>query len=118
MIALHALVLYVVYAYITWLLFLAIMSIKAAKDAGRLTAGGRMFAIPVLAVGIAADVFLNVTATVPFVELPKEWLFTHRVSRHLNDANWRGTMSRWLCRNLLDPFEVGGHCTSKNADSA
>jgi len=71
-------------------------------------------------VGLAADFFYNVVlATLLFCELPQEWLFTGRLQRYLRDPNagqawWmysRKTVARWLCDNLLDPFDPSGnHC--------
>ena len=61
------------------------------------------------------DVTLNVTiGSVGFLELPpvhkKEWLLTDRLQRHMVNDNWRGTVARWVCSHLLDPYQDGGHC--------
>jgi len=101
---------YVVDAYITWILFLAVMSLKAARDAGRLPTVTARLALPVIAVGYLADVAFNLVSSAIFLELPREWLFTARVERHLRAGTWRGALSVWFCRVLLDPFQVGGHC--------
>lgn len=64
------------------------------------------------AVALVSDVLFNfVFGTVSFLELPQEWLFTYRCSRHLKDRGWRGKIARWFCRNFMDPFDPDGrHC--------
>jgi hypothetical protein len=103
-----------------WVLYLACMNLKRAKDADRIPRVGYWFGYPVLLVGLAADFFYNVIlATVLFGELPQEWLLTGRLQRYLRDPDagqawWlysRKTVARWLCDNLLDPFDPSGnHC--------
>ena len=44
--------------------------------------------IPYLVLGVGVDAVFNIFwGTILFRELPKEWLFSNRVSRHLEDAN-------------------------------
>lgn len=97
---------------LTWGLYLSVMHLKAARDAGRLTLGAKLLGYPWLALALVVDVLFNlVTGTLLFLELPRELLFTSRVSRHLDRAGWRGDLARWFCRELLDPFDPsGGHC--------
>lgn len=96
-------------AIATWIFFLAIMSLKKARDAGQLTKTAEIFAFPVLCVGYALDFMFNVASSVIFLEPPKEWLFTARVSRHIKQTGWRAALARWFCENLLNPFDAG-HC--------
>lgn len=95
-----------------WVLYLAIMQLDSAKKAGRLSKTARRIAVPLLAVGLVVDVLFNlIWGTVLFLDVPRELLFTSRVSR-LNDGDgWRGRMARWVCCELLDPFDPDGqHC--------
>lgn len=96
--------------YVTWVLYLAIMNL--AQNRHELTSFSRAIAYPVLAVGIVFDVAFNlIVGTVVFVELPMQFLFTDRCKKHIDKLTWRGDMARWLCRNLLDPFDASGsHC--------
>ena len=95
-----------------WVFFLAVMAIKAANDAGRVPKLVKPFAYILVGVGLVIDFVVNVfVATISFLELPKEFTVTSRVSRHEhNGEGWRKTLATWVCKNLLDPFEVGGHC--------
>lgn len=41
---------------------------------------------------------------------PGEWTFSQWLGRKKYDGSWLSPVAKWLCANLLDPFEVGGHC--------
>lgn len=97
---------------VTWGLYLSVMHLKSARDSGRLTMAAKLLGYPWLAVGYVIDVSFNaVVGTLLFLEPPREMLFTSRVSR-LNDSEcWRGKLARWICAELLDPFDPDGrHC--------
>jgi hypothetical protein len=100
---------YPLLAVATWIFFLAIMDVKKARDAGRLTRAAKLIAYPILGIGYVLDFSFNVTSSVLFLELPREWLFTARVSRHIQNSGWRSTLARWFCENLLNPFDEN-HC--------
>lgn len=95
-----------------WLLFLAVMALKTARDNGKLPKVVLPFAYIILYVGLLVDFAVNITvATVLFLELPKEGTVTSRVSRHLKESSgWRQKLAKFICGNFLDPFEIGGHC--------
>lgn len=96
--------------YLLWGFFLAVISLKNAKDAGRLTVVSTRLGYPILAVGYILDFAVNMTVlTLLMIEPPHEWLVTARVSRHLPSPGWRGGIARWLNFNLLDPIDPG-HC--------
>lgn len=98
-----------VYIYVFWLLFIVTMAGKAAWPV--LTPVARVLIAPAALTALLLDVFFNlVIATVLFLDLPREWTFTKRLVRYKPDHNWRGRLARWICANLLDPFQVGGHC--------
>jgi hypothetical protein len=99
--------------YCFWLHYLVFSAFQAAKDAGReIPWLAYALVMPVIAAGFAIDVVYNATfGSLMFWERPrKPWLLTARCSSHLSDPGWRGAEARWLCRNLLDPFQSGGHC--------
>lgn len=103
-----------------WVLYLACMNLKRARDAGKLPAAARWVGYPVLFTGIVVDCFYTVVlGTLVFQEWPREWLLTGRLQRILRDPNagqawWlysRKAVAHWLCDNLLDPFDPSGnHC--------
>lgn len=103
----------IIFTFYTWGLYLSVMMLMKHKDT--LTTETKFFAYPLAFYGVLVDFLYNMTVgTLLFVELPREWLLTKRLKRHLEDDNWRGTMSRWFCRHLLDPFDPKGtHCGKK-----
>ncbi len=106
--------------YGTWFAFLAIMALKSARDNGKLTKTASILAIPILIFGWLLDFSLNIVSSLPFLDLPQEWLLTIRCDRYLSIPNptglnrYRQRLARWLCQNLLDPFQSGGHCRGIN----
>jgi hypothetical protein len=96
---------------VVWTLFLAIMRLQEVRDAGKLTRVSIPFAYILLGIGLFLDFSLNIASSVIFLELPHEWVLSSRVSRHVHEIGWRGGLSRWICHNLLDPFDPSGcHC--------
>lgn len=98
--------------FVLWVLFLAVMALKRAQDEGKLHSGVAYYlGLSVLVIGYVADFLVNLgPATLLFLELPQEKTVTERCNRHLLDDGWRGAIAHWLCSNLLDPFQIGGHC--------
>lgn len=97
--------------YKTWILFLAVMSVKAAKDAGKLPKATYILAYPMYLIALGYDFTLNMVSSILFFELPQELLLTHRCERHLVESDgWRWWLAYLLCTYMLDPFQIGGHC--------
>jgi hypothetical protein len=107
--------------YATWIAFLSIMALKSARDNGKLTKTAMVLAYPLLLVGWLLDFTLNMVMSLVFLDPPREWLLTIRCDRYLasNDPygmpHYRQIIARWLCRQLLDPFQTGGHCRGIDA---
>lgn len=97
---------------VLWVLFLAVMKLRDARDAGTLRARTPAYCLGlfVLAIGYAVDALVNLTgATLLFLELPRELTVTARCKRLSPLPTWRGAVARWLCDTLLHPFDPG-HC--------
>lgn len=97
----------------TWGGYLSVMHLKAARRAGVLTPASKVLGYPWLIFFMLVDVLFNIViGTVIFLELPRELLFTSRVSRLNDRGGWRGGLAKWFCRELLDPFDPSGrHCS-------
>jgi len=99
--------------WLLWVFFLAVMELRAARDAGLINRQADCYylALSVLFVGYIIDFLVNVfVASVIFLEPPFEMTVTARVTRWKKDEGIRGKIARWICAKLLDPFQVGGHC--------
>jgi hypothetical protein len=95
--------------YALWVFYLAVMSLKHAKDAGLLTLTAKAFGYPVLIVGWVLDFFVNaLVLSVLLAELPRELTVTARLKRHNRySTGWRKAVARWA-EPLLDPFDPSG----------
>ncbi len=100
----------VVSIYALYVYYCAIMNILRVYRQGKLTVLGRVFGIPTLAVGLALDVFVNIfIATVVFLDPPREWTLSIRLSRYLQHSNsgYRHAVARWI-EPVLDPLDPSG----------
>lgn len=95
--------------YALWVFFLAVMSLKRAKDAGTLTFWNKMFGYPVLFVGLLLDFLANtLVLTVLLGELPREGTVTARLKRHNETSTgWRKAVAVWSEQHL-DQFDPSG----------
>lgn len=102
---------WIAYTYLFYLLFVLTMAAKAAWPV--LSLLPRLLLAPPALLAVAMDVFFNlVPATLIFFDLPHELMFTLRLDRYeAQGAGWRYRVAIWICRNLLNPFQQGGHCT-------
>lgn len=98
--------------YAFWVLYLAIMALYRAHLNKTLPTVSKILGYPLLAFGLLVDVLMNITFfSLFFLELPKEWLVTTRLKRHVKTDTWRGKLAKFLCTNLLSPFDpTGDHC--------
>lgn len=97
------------YAYLLWVLFLAVMALQWKWH--ELAKTIKVIAIPAVLLAVTLDVVFNITiGTILFLELPGQWTFSQRVGEYKKRIDWREPIAFWICANLLDPFEVGGHC--------
>ena len=98
----------------TFMLFLAVMKLRDARDLGTLRGLNWTviwLAYSLLFVGLIMDVLLNwIVLTALFLEPPREVLSTMRVKRLKNTTTgWRQRLAAWLCANFLTPFD-NHHC--------
>lgn len=99
--------------YALWLYYLAVMSLKRARDTGAMTVWAQRLGYPILAIGYALDFAVNIfVLSFLLFEAPRELLVTARLSRHIkSDPGYRQQFSAWVCANLLDAYDPSGcHC--------
>lgn len=95
--------------YALWVLYLAAMNLRRAREAGRLFRVTAVLAMPVIGVAVAIDVLLNlVLGTLVFLDRPREWTVSARLERYLPGHDWRAPLAFWVAEHLLDPFDPSG----------
>jgi hypothetical protein len=106
-------ILILVATWFSWGIYLAIMHLKTMRDQNKLTPASKVFGYPWVFIFLGLDVLYNIViGTVIFWEFPREWLFTARVSRLNDRKDWKGKLAKFLCKELLDPFDPdGSHCS-------
>lgn len=96
-------------AYALWLFYLAVMNLKRAKDAGKLSKTAYVLGLPILWFGLFLDAVVNVfIMTVLMLEFPRELTVTSRLSRHARKEGWRKEFAVWIAVELLDTFDPSG----------
>ena len=95
--------------YLLWIFYLAVMTLKRARDSNLLTKTATTFAYPVLFTGLLLDFIANVFfMTLMLLELPREATVTARLKRHNKESKgWRKAVAKWA-EPLLDPFDPSG----------
>ncbi len=96
-----------------WCLYLAISNLYKAKQAGTIPKSIIPLAYIILAIGAMVDLIMNFTLfTLIFFDWPKEYLVTKRLERYIKSyVGWRFKLAKWICSNLLNPFDKNGdHC--------
>lgn len=101
---------WLIYTYVFYLLFIVTMAAKAAWD--DLSTLPRLLLLPAALVAVLMDMIFNlIPATIIFMDPPHELMFTKRLDRYEQlGQGWRYWTAIWICQNLLNPFQSGGHC--------
>ncbi len=92
-----------------WVFFLAVMSLKRARDTVGLSFWCKFFGYPVVCVGLLIDFAANVfLLSLILLEVPKEGTVTSRLKRHNRESTgWRKSVAVWA-EQLLDRFDPSG----------
>lgn len=102
----------ILYTYIFWLLYLAVMSLYRGYLNKTLSRFGLILGAPIIMIGLVVDFIMNMTVfTLVFLERPQELLVTKRLQRHMKRSGWRYKLANHICNHLLnfaDP--TGNHC--------
>lgn len=93
----------------TWVYYVAIVGLYRARDTLGMPA--KVMTYMGALIGVPLDILLNLVASVLLCDLPREVTLSQRLSRLNNTGGWRGDVARWVCAELLDPFDPrGAHC--------
>lgn len=98
--------------WVFYIFYLACMSLVCGHKRGTLTLASKLLGYPIIAIGLAIDVFMNVFVfSLIFIERPRELLVTERLKRHIKQHTMRAKLARFLCVQILSPFDPSGdHC--------
>lgn len=115
MILLYSILGFIFALYLGWFWFVAAMGFKAAKDNGTLTKNTILAAYPGVILGFLYDIIvLNTLGSIYLLDFPKLWKGEFTLTAHLTrlkDApGLKGHKANIICKNMLDPFQLGGHC--------
>src|SRR6266404_5787210 len=81
-------ILCVALVYTLWVFYLAVMALDRAKEAGTLRPIAFKLGLPILGIGYFLDLLTNVfVMTFVMLELPREWVVTARLRRHVKDSD-------------------------------
>lgn len=101
------------YLYFFWTLYVLVMGFYRAHLNNRLTRFTKILSGPWVIVGVIFDASANIfIATFVFMELPREWLVTTRLTRYQTyPKGYKKKLAEYICDKLLDPFDpTGNHC--------
>jgi hypothetical protein len=99
---------YIGAGYLLWCLFLAVISLKDSWKELSITV--KVMSLPIVGVALVVDVLFNIVSSFVFADIPREFMFTSRLQRYIATGDgWRYVVAKWICRELLDPFD-SGHC--------
>ena len=95
--------------YLLWVHYVAVMRLMQVRDAGQLTAAMKAIGYPALFVGLLLDLIVNTfVATLIFIELPREWTVSARLTRHSESTGWRQRVAIAIRTALLDNIDPNG----------
>jgi disulfide bond formation protein DsbB len=107
-------ILYTIAAYyaalcVLWVFYLAIMSLDRANREDKLTWVCKPFAYALLFIGLWVDLTVQIAATLPFFDPPRELTLSERLTRYKNQrTGWRYSTAVWFAKHFLDPFDPRG----------
>lgn len=95
--------------YLFFIMYVASMGMIRAHAEKKLNPLLWALCIPFVAVSIVLDFINNmIVFTLLFAELPREWLVTDRLKRHVKQHTIRGKVARYIGNTILNPFDHSG----------
>ena len=95
--------------YLFFIMYVASMAMIRAHAEKKLNGLLWVLCLPFVAVSIVLDFINNlIVFTLLFAELPREWLVTERLKRHVKQHTIRGKVARYIGNTILNPFDHSG----------
>lgn len=106
----HAFLITLAAVYLLWVHYVAAMRLMQVRDAGHLTLSMKLIGYPAVAFGLLLDLVVNTfLATLLFLELPKEFTVSARLTRHSDGhVGWRKSLAVAIRTALLDNIDPRG----------
>lgn len=95
-------------AFVLWVFYLAYAALYASWE--KLSLATKVLGSVVVFIGAVVDVTFNWTVGL-LLGITRDVTFSQKISRLKKVGGWRASVSIWICANLLDPFQLGGHCS-------
>lgn len=98
--------------YLFFIVYVASMNMIRAHAEGVLNGYLWALCLPFVAFAIVYDFLHNITLFwLLFWNMPREWLVTDRLKKHIKEDTYQGRLSRFLCKKILSPFDyTKDHC--------
>jgi hypothetical protein len=97
-----------------WFSYIAVMRLKQMRNDGTLSQLGRfalMSAYTGLGIALVKDAILVLIFSLILWTLPREFTLTAMLKRLQTQGGRRATAAAWLCKSLLNQFDLSGpHC--------
>jgi len=102
-----------------WAVYVLMMGMYRTVLAGRVSPILISLGGPLMAVAFLVDIVMQMTlATIVFMDRPRHWLVTSRLTYYLHRPpsdeplhRYQTGLARWICHHLLDPLDpTGEHC--------
>lgn len=96
--------------YLLWIHYVAAMRLMQVRDANQLTWAMKCIGYPAVVFGLFLDLVVNTfVATIIFLELPKEFTVSARLTRHSEEGEgWRKRLAIGIRTALLDNIDPKG----------
>ena len=96
-------------ATVTWVFYVAAMSLIPRLRAGTIPLWVRPMAYTAVGMGLVLDAILNLLCSLFLWHSPRDPLFTAKLKRMKAEGGRRGRFAHLVCRDCLNPFDEG-HC--------
>jgi hypothetical protein len=96
---------------VLWVLYLAVMALQRAREAGQLAPFAFKAGQVLLYFGLLWDVLCNlIIVSIMFCEVPREATVSARLRRLVHGPDgWRRRLATWYAVVLLNPFSPSPH---------
>lgn len=107
---LYIIIAHIMYMPVCWIMYLAVMAMKKRRyDPDKPV---QWLGESVYGTALVMNIYLNIVVyTIIFLDVPHELYATDRMERYIrHGAGIRYKMAKWVCSEMLNPFDIKDHC--------